>query len=92
MALTATATNTTLAAIVKILDMQKPIIVSIYPGKDNIMYYIAEKSSVKILFVTICDKLSCERAKMGRLIIIILSYIPMMKLQLYITILSNDLE
>ena len=69
MALTVTATNTTLAAIVKILDMQKPIIVSIYPGKDNIMYYIAEKSSVKILFAPICDKLSCERAKMGRLII-----------------------
>ena len=31
MAMTATATNTTRAAIIKILDMQKPIIVSIYP-------------------------------------------------------------
>ena len=51
--------------------MLKPIIVSIYPGKDNIMYYnfIAEKPSVRISFAPICDKLSCERARMGKLII-----------------------
>ena len=50
------------------------------------MYYIAEKSSVRISFSPICDKLSCERARMGY------SVVPMMMLQLYITILSNDLE
>ena len=58
MALTATATNSTWASIIRILDMQSPTIVSVHPSKSNIMYYVKEKSSISVSFATICDKVA----------------------------------
>lgn len=43
MALTATATKTTRAEIIKILDMQTPMIISTSPHKENLVYSVAEK-------------------------------------------------
>ena len=40
MALTATASNAMRAAIIKCLDRQKPIVVSVPPFKDNIVYAV----------------------------------------------------
>ena len=71
MALTATATKTTRASIIKLLDMHTPTVVSVHPGKNNIMtlYYVKEKSSISGSFAPICDKLAEKRTRMGRMII-----------------------
>lgn len=74
MALTATATKTTRTSIIKILDMQTPTVVSVHPCKDNIMYYVREKSSISSSFSPICDKLACKRTAMGRTIIFCHTY------------------
>ena len=74
MALTATATKTTRASIIKILDMQSPTVVSVHPGKNNIMYYVKEKSSISGSFAPICDKLAHKRTAMGRMIIFCHTY------------------
>ena len=73
MALTATATKTTRASIIKMLDMQTPTIVSVHPGK-KIMYYVKEKSSVGASFAPICDTLARKRTAMGRMIIFCHTY------------------
>ena len=73
-ALTATATNTTRAAIIKTLDMQRPAVVSIYPGKDNIVYYVAEMCSISVSLAPNCDKLAIQRTKMGRVIVFCRTY------------------
>ena len=74
MALTATATNTTRAAIIKTLDMRKPTVISVHPGKENIMYYVVEKSSLSVSFAPICDKLTHQRTEMGKVIIFCRTY------------------
>lgn len=74
MALTATATNSTRAAVIKTLDMQSPTIVSVYPDKKNILYYVAEKSSISESFAPIVSKLSQVRSKMDKVIIFCRTY------------------
>ena len=74
MALTATATNSTRAAAIRTLDVQSPTIVSIHPSKQNLIYYVAEKSSVSTSFAPIISKLSQLRSKMGKVIIFCRTY------------------
>ena len=74
MALTATATKTTRASIIKLLDMHTPTVVSVHPGKNNIMYYVNEKSSISGSFTPICDKLAEKSTAMGRMIILCHTY------------------
>ena len=74
MALTATATDTTRTAIIKILNMQKPKIVCVSPEKHNIVYAVAEKCEISDAFTSLCGKLARERTKMGRVIIYCRTY------------------
>ncbi len=69
MALTATATNSTRAAVIKTLNMQKPKIVSIPTLKDNLIYYVTKKTTISENFTTLANKLLKERTDMGRVII-----------------------
>ena len=50
MALTATATVSTRREIIKILDMQKPVIVSIPPTKDNLFFCATPRGSIAYLY------------------------------------------
>ena len=61
MALTATATNTTRASVIKSLDMQKPTLVYVPPLKDNILYVVAEKSSISRMFTPLAMLLAEKR-------------------------------
>lgn len=74
MALTATATNTTREAVIKSLDMQKPTLVSIPPLKDNIVYAVAEKSSISRAFIPLAKQLAEKRTDMGRTLIFCRKY------------------
>lgn len=69
MALTATATKTTRASIIKSLDMQHPMVLSVPPVKDNIVYSVAEKSSINLAFDPLAKQLAEQRMDMGRVII-----------------------
>ena len=69
MALTATATNNTRASVSKSLSMQKPTVISVPPMKDNIIYAVAEKSSVNRTFIPLAEGLSEKRTNMGRTLI-----------------------
>ena len=55
MALTATATVSTRREIIKILDMQKPVIVSIPPIKDNIFFCATPRGSLSLSLSPISD-------------------------------------
>ena len=74
MALTATATDTTRAAIIRTLDMQKPKVISVSPVKHNIVYAVAQKSEISEAFVPLCSKLAMQRIEMGRVIIYCRTY------------------
>ena len=74
MALTATATNTTRAAVTKSLDMQKPTLISVPPVKENIVYAVAEKSSLSRAFVPLAKQLAEKRTDMGRTLIFCRTY------------------
>ena len=69
MALTATATNNTRASVIKSLSMQKPTVVLVPPIKDNIVYTVAEKSSVNRAFIPLAEGLREKRTNMGRTLI-----------------------
>ena len=69
MALTATATKSTRVSVVKTLNMQKPIIVSLPPLKENVIYSIAQRTTIPAGFSALADKLLKERTEMGRVII-----------------------
>ena len=83
MALTATATKTIRASIIKILDMQTPTVISVHPGKNNIMYYVKQKTSVSGSFAPICDKLAHKRTAMGRMIIFCHTYDEVIAIYFY---------
>ena len=65
MALTATATVSTRREILRVLDMQNPVIVSIPPIKDNIFFCANPRGSVSLSLTPISDKLSGQRTAMG---------------------------
>ena len=44
MALTATATKKAKASIIKLLDMQKPVVIYVPPLKDNIIHAVTKKN------------------------------------------------
>ena len=69
----ATAINSTRAAIIRILDMQSPTVVSVHPAKQN-MYYVAEKSDSSKSFTPIIRNLSLQRSKLGKTIIFCRTY------------------
>jgi len=69
MALTATATNTTRASVIRTLNMQKPTVISVPPVKDNIIYAVAEKSSINRAFIPLAEGLREKRTEMGRTLI-----------------------
>lgn len=74
MALTATATNKTRAHIIRTLNMQRPTVVSIPPIKDNIMYAVAQKSSIDSAFLPLAKQLAEQRTEMGRVILFCRTY------------------
>lgn len=74
MALTATATNSTRASIIKSLDMQKPTLVSVPPFKDNIVYAVTEKTSISHAFIPLAKRLAEKRTDMGRTLIFCRKY------------------
>ena len=74
MALTATATRTTRNDVIKSLDMQSPVIVSISPMKDNIFYCVSPKASIPSSFGPLADRLAAQRTSMDRIIIFCRTY------------------
>ena len=74
MALTATATRTTRNDVIKSLDMQTPVIVSIPPIKDNIIYCVSQKNSICLSLGPVVDKLVAQRTSMDRIIIFCRTY------------------
>lgn len=68
MALTVTATKSSRADIIKSLCMQKPVIVSTPPIKDNIHYCVSKKSSISLSLSPVCQALANRRTKMRRII------------------------
>ena len=69
MALTATAIVSTRR---EILDMQKPVIVSIPPIKDNFFFCATPRGSISLSLSPISDKLIRQRTAMGRIIMFLL--------------------
>ena len=69
MALTATATKTTRQFIIKKLNMYNPVIVSITPMRNNLIYFVGQKTDILQQFVPLCKKLSAEGASMDKVII-----------------------
>lgn len=79
MALTATATTSSQAESIQTLDMQNPVIVSVPPIKENIIYYcVLEKSTISTSLGPLCDRLASQRTSMGRTIVFCMT-----RLQLY---------
>ena len=74
MALTATATRTTRNDVIKSLDMQTPVIVSIPPIKDNIIYCVSQNNSICLSLGPVVDKLVAQRTSMDRIIIFCRTY------------------
>lgn len=74
MALTATATNTTRAEIFKILDMQRPVIISTSPHKESLVYSVREKSTLSSSLSPLIDNLKRQRTKLGKVIIFCHTY------------------
>ena len=74
MALTATATVSSRNEIIRSLDMQKPVVVSVPPIKENIFYCILEKSTINVSLGPLCDRLSSRRTSMGKTIIFCRTY------------------
>lgn len=74
MAMTATATNATRKAIFKSLHMIKPKIIYIKPARENLIYAVAQKTSISLVFDPIIQQLKRERASTGRIIIFCRQY------------------
>ena len=74
MALTATASLTTQQKIFKVLGMKDPVIVSEFPNRPNITYWISEKKSVEEVFSPIVHHLLRKQKTMGKIIIFCCSY------------------
>ena len=71
MALTATATKSTRKAVIKLLNMHQPVVISVTPSKPNIVYCLQEKgkSMEETLAPLIC-KLQQQRIKQDHKMII----------------------
>ena len=83
MALTATATNNTRASVIKSLSMQKQTVISVPPMKNNIIYAVAEKSSVNRAFIPLAEGLREKRTNMGRTLIFCRRYEEMTSIYLF---------
>ena len=69
MVLTAMATVSTRKEIIKSLDMQDPVTVSVSPMKGNIHYCVVRKTTLSEAFRPICEKLARQRTTMDRIIV-----------------------
>ena len=71
MALTATATKSTRKAVMKLLNMHQPVVISVTPSKPNIVYRLQEKgkSMEETLAPLIC-KLQQQKIKQDHKMII----------------------
>ena len=74
MVLTATATVSSRNEIIRSLDMQKPMVVSVPPIKENIFYCVLGKSTINVSLGPLCDRLSSRKTSMGRTIIFCRTY------------------
>ena len=74
MALTATATTSSRTEIIRSLDMQNPVIVSVPPIKDNIFFCVLDKCTISASLGPLCDRLAIRRINMGRTIIFCRKY------------------
>ena len=75
MVLTATATNTTRRAIIRVLRMVNPEVVSISPNKVNIKYAVKlNLSSFEEMFAPLVEKLRQERKGMERTLVFCRKY------------------
>ena len=54
--------------------MQRPVIVSVPPIKDNIFYCVSNKFTVTFSLGPVCDRLAHQRTDMGRTIIFCRTY------------------
>jgi len=71
LALTATATKPTRKAVIKRLNMQKPVIISVTPNKPNIVYGLQDKdSSVKESLAPLIHQLQQQGIRTDQKIII----------------------
>ena len=84
MALTATATVSTRKEIIKSLDMQDPVIVSVSPMKGNIHYCVARKTTLSEAFRPICEKLARQRISTDRMIVFCQTYDDVTSVYYYI--------
>ncbi len=69
MALTATATNTLMLSVARILGMRTPITVAMSPNKPNLMYSVSSFSTIPETFKLILSRLKQEKTQMPRIII-----------------------
>ncbi len=69
MALTATATNTLMLSVARILGMRTPITVAMSPNKPNLMYSVSSFSTIPETFKPILSRLKQEKTQMPRIII-----------------------
>jgi len=83
MALTATATKTLQERVSRILGMHIPTIISASPCKNNIMYAIAQYSSIEHTFQPLLLQLRTERVTMSRIIIYCRKYEDCADLYMY---------
>ena len=85
MALTATATKTTRQAIIKVLGMVKPAVVSVSPNKENIKYIVrANPGELEETFAGLVKELRTKRASVDRTIIFCRSYDQCSRIYKYI--------
>ena len=69
MALTATATKTLCADVIKVLGMKKPVVVAVNPDKANIKYEVVSFISMNRTFGALADQLTVNQTSIGRTII-----------------------
>ena len=74
MALTATATRSTRTQIIRTLDMQEPVVVTVPPVKKNIFFCVAEKTTISVPLAPLVDRIGQRRTSMGRTIIFCRTY------------------
>ena len=69
MALTATATRTLRADVIKVLGMKSPVVVTVHPDKSNIKYEVVPFISMNKNFGVLADQLRDNPVSIGRAII-----------------------
>ena len=74
MALTATSTTNTIKAIIKALNMDTPVVISISPNKLNIIYSLTKKLEIEQSLLSVATRLLERRVNMERTIIFCRTY------------------